>query len=221
MRNFCEVQNRFLIKLSQVKYLPFLLLELHKAEATATRKDFDNWLRLVVLIDYAGKSLCDKLLHEKECLPRDGARLYRILEKYRDYIHYQIHKDILCPSDRIIDESKFDLTIYAVVIHLMFGSIVEYANLISNVRDMRNKVFHMKNVSTCTTKFEQMWSDASSMLAKHDFNSESLKVLRTCDLYAVREDRGILEFISVIYRMFQNKCILFKIPIFVKKEKDY
>ena len=160
----------------------------------------------MVLINYAGKSLCDEILHEKEKLPRDGAKLYNELKKYKDDMHYQIHKDILCPSDEIIDESKFNLMIYAVVVHLMFGSTVEYEKLINDVRDMRNKIFHIKDVSTCTTKFEQLWSDASDMLTRHSFDIKSLDVLRTCDLYSVGELRGILEFKSLLF----EKYTLFK-----------
>ena len=101
----------FLIKLTQINYFLLRLLESYNAESTGTRKDFDNWLRLVVLINYAGKSLCDEILHEKETLPRDGAKLYYELKKYKNDMHYQIHKDILCPSDEVIDESKFNLMI--------------------------------------------------------------------------------------------------------------
>lgn len=145
----------------------------------------------MVLINYAGKSLCDEILHEKETLPRDGAKLYYELKKYKDDMHYQIHEDILCPADKIIDESKFDFMIYAVIFHLMFGSTTEYEKLINDVRDMWNKIFHMKDVSTSTTKFEQLWSDASDMLEGHSFDVKSLNILRTCDLYSVREHGGI------------------------------
>ena len=146
----------------------------------------------MVLINYAGKKLCDDILHEKEQLPRDGSKLYNKLKEYKDDMHYQIHEDILCPADKIIDESKFDFMIYAVIFHLMFGSTTEYEKLINDVRDMWNKIFHMKDVSTCTTKFEQLWSDASDMLARHKFDIQLLTFLRTCDLYSVGELRGIL-----------------------------
>ena len=199
----------FLIKLTQINYF-LLLLESCNAESTRTRKDFDNWLRLVVLINYAGKSLCDEILHEKEKLPRDGAKLYDELKKYKDDMHYQIHKDILCPPDEIIDESKFNLMIYAAIVHLKFENTVEYKKLIDDVRDMRNKIFHIKDVSNCTTKFEQLWSDASDMLAGHSFDIKPLDVLRTCDLYSVKEHGGILEFLSLLFTGCFKKCPPFK-----------
>ena len=203
----------FLIKLTQINYFLLRLLESYNAESTGTRKDFDNWLRLVVLINYAGKSLCDEILHEKETLPRDGAKLYYELKKYKNDMHYQIHKDILCPSDEVIDESKFNLMIYAAIIHLKFEIKIKYKKLINDLRDMWNKIFHMKDVSTSTTKFEQLWSDASDMLERHSFDVKSLNILRTCDLYSVREHGGILEFLSLLFTGCFKKCTQCKISI--------
>ena len=73
------------------------------------QKAYENWLRVVVLINYAGKRLCYKILHVKEHLPCDGGRLYHKLEPYKNKMHFQIHAEILCPSNEVIDEKKFDL----------------------------------------------------------------------------------------------------------------
>ena len=54
-------------------------------------------------------------------------------------MHYQIHKEILCLSSKVVEEDKFDLLIYSAVIHLMFGA--KYDELIDDVRDMRNRIF--------------------------------------------------------------------------------
>ena len=153
---------------------------------------YENWLRLVVLINSAGKSLCYDILHKKEQLPHDGAQLYFKLESHKNKMHYQIHKEILCPPSKIIDENKFDLLIYTAVIRLIFGA--KYDGLIYDVRDMRNKIFHMKDVSNCAANFEQLWNEACTMLSKHGFDIKSLNVLRTCDLPSVKEFKGILKF---------------------------
>lgn len=76
----------------------------------------------------------------------------------------------------------------------MFGA--KYKELIYDVRDMRNKIFHMKDVSICTTNFKQLWNKAYAMLWKHGFDIELFNVLRTCDLFSVEEYKGILEFLS-------------------------
>ena len=108
---------------------------------------------------------------------------------------YQIHKKVLCPSSKIIDESEFDLMIYATVIYLMFGT--KYHKLIYDVREMRNKIFHMKDESICTANFKQLWSDACVMLHKHGFDIELFKNLRNCDLSSVEEYKGILDFFLI------------------------
>ena len=150
----------------------------------------------MVLINYAGKVLCDDILHEKKEVTRKGADLYKKLKKYENEMDYQIHKNILCPSDKIVDESKFDLMIYAAVVNLMFGDTDEYDNLIDDVIDMWTKIFYMKDVSICTTKFEQLWKDACDMLTEHGFNKESHFVLR--NLSSNKEFKGILDFIIVL-----------------------
>ena len=76
--------------------------------------------------------------------------------------------------------------------------------LINDVIDLRNKVFDMKDLPTFTTRFEQLWSDASNMLPEHSFNIKSINFLETCELYSVGEHKGILEFVYIIYRMFQK-----------------
>ena len=155
---------------------------------------YENWLRLVVFIDYAGKKLCYEILHEKEQLPLDGAQLYLKLERYKTKMHYQIHKEILCPSSKIIDENKFDLVIYTAVIHLMFGA--KYDSPIYDVRDMRHKIFHLKDISNCMANIEQLWNEASTVLFKHGYDVKSLNFLKTCDLSSLKECKGILEFLS-------------------------
>ena len=155
---------------------------------------YENWLRLIACIDFAGKSLCHEILHKKEKLPSDGAQLYTKLEIYKSEMHYQIYEEILCPPSKIIDENKFNLLIYTAVIHLMIGD--KYDELIYDVRDMRNKIFHMKDVSCCTTNFEQLWSEACDMLSNHGFDVNLIKALRNCHLTLEEEYKGSLKFSS-------------------------
>ena len=159
------------------------------------RTDYENWLRLVVLIDSAGRRLCYEILHTKEQLPVDGAQLYCRLQSYKSNMHFQVYEEILSPSNKIIDEKKFDLLVYTVVIQFMFG--VKYKELLQDVRDMRNKIFHMKDVSICSTKFEQLWSDACNRLCKTGFHIELPNILRYCDLFSVEEYRGNCQSIYV------------------------
>ena len=165
----------------------------HFVNTDKIRKDYENWLRVIVLINYAGKRLCYEILHMKEDLPCDGGQLYWKLEPYKNKMHFRIHAGVLCPSNKVIDEKKFDLLVYATLIYYMFGD--KYEKLLRDVGDMRNEIFIMQDESICKADFEQMWSDACNMLLKYDFDIELLKTLKTCDLFSVDEYRGIFEFL--------------------------
>lgn len=92
-------------------------------------------------------------------------------------------------------KKKIDLLVYTVVIQFMFG--VKYKELLQDVRDMRNKIFHMKDVSICSTKFEQLWSDTCNRLCKTGFHIELPNILQYCDLFSVEEYRGNCQSIYV------------------------
>ena len=151
------------------------------------RKDYENWLRLAVLINTAGKNVCHKILYEGKKIT-DGKKLYSILQKYRSRISFQMYEEILYPSNEVTDESKFDLLTYTMIIRLMFGS--EYKDYLRDMRDMRNKIFHIEDVSTCTKKFEQLWSDTCDIFGTRGFDMSHLNYLKTCDLLSIKCYRG-------------------------------
>lgn len=160
-------------------------------------KDYENWLRVVGLIDIAGKRLCYEILHVKEQLPSDGGQLYCKLECHKNNLHYQCYEEILCPPNKVIDEKKFDLLIYTTIIYYMFGD--KYDKLLDDVGDMRDDIFHMEHESICKADFEQLWNNVCCMLQKHEFHDmELLKTLKTCDPFSAEQGKGILEFISFL-----------------------
>lgn len=158
-------------------------------------KHYENWLRVVALIDYAGKRLCHEILHIKEGLPLDGENLYRELEIYKDDMHFEIYEEILCPPDKVIDENKFDLLVYTIVIYHRCGA--RYKKLLDEVGDLRNEVFHMQDESICTADFQELWRKAYDMLCNYDcdydFDTESLNFFKNCDLFSLEVYKGILE----------------------------
>ena len=80
-------------------------------------KEHEKWLRVATLIDFAGRHLCHTVLHVKEQLSTDGAKLYQELEGLKSKIcRFKDQQEVLCPSSGITDESKFDLTLYTSVI---------------------------------------------------------------------------------------------------------
>ena len=146
---------------------------------------------MVVFIDSAGKKMCHEILHIKEGFPEDGAQLYHKLHSHENVKHYLSHEEILCPSDKIIDEGKFDLMMYTTVTQIMFGN--KYHKLLQDVRTMRNDIFHMKDVSICTVEFEHLWNNACNYFLGIDFDIKSFRDLKTCNLFLVEECKGISE----------------------------
>lgn len=152
------------------------------------RKKYENWIRVVVMIDYAGKQLCSEILHKNYDLPTDGGKLYYRLERYKNKMQYKIHQEILCPLNKVIDEKKFDLLIYAIVIDSVSGG--KYKELLDPLGDIRNKIFHMEDKAISIAEFETLWEEAGAELLKHGFDVNSLNFLKTCNLYSSEEWQG-------------------------------
>ena len=72
-------------------------------------EEYGNLLHLITFIDNAGRILCQNILHKKENVPDDGEGFYSMLQKHKNRMPFQIHEQILDPSDYFIDERKFDL----------------------------------------------------------------------------------------------------------------
>ena len=150
----------------------------------------EKWLRLVTLIDYAGLKLCKDVLHKKEGLPDDGAQLFQKLKPYENKMQYKSQKEILCPSNGITDESKFDITLYTKLIEVMFKP--KYNLLIQSLRDNRNDLCHMANKDISESEFEKKWKHLCEMLKKHDF-TENVEDLKNSNLLAVKKIEKILD----------------------------
>ena len=153
------------------------------------REDIENWLRVVFLLDTAGKRFCYEILHDRENLPTDGGELYKKLESYQKKMFYQINEEVLCPSNKIINEDKFDILVYSTVIYYMFGD--KYDKILDDLRDMRHEIFHMEDKSIRNMKFEQRWNDACDMLRNHGFAVESLMFFKKWSFCKVEEYKGI------------------------------
>ena len=149
----------------------------------------ERWFRLVSLIDYAGRQLCKEVLHSTEGYSCDGRTLYVELEPYKEKMQYQDQKLILCPSNGITDESKFDLTLYTKLLEVLFKP--KYASMIRDLRKYRNKLFHMGNKHMSELDFEFRWSDTCKMLRSHGF-TESVNDLKNGSLPAEEELRKIV-----------------------------
>ena len=49
-------------------------------------KDYEKWLRVATLIDFGGRHLSYNVLHKKERLPTDGAKLYEEVKDLKSKI---------------------------------------------------------------------------------------------------------------------------------------
>ena len=157
----------------------------------------EKWLRLVTLTDYGGTQLCKEVLHIKECFPYDGAQLYQKLEFYKDKMQYKDQKEIICPSNRITNESKFDISLYTKLIEVIFKS--KYKTMISELRKKRNHLHHMAVKDICDSEFETEWSSICDMLQKYGF-TENVKDLKNDNLLANEKLQTTLDSIERHFR---------------------
>ena len=149
-----------------------------------------NWLRLVTLIDYAGVHLCKEVLHAKEGLPTDGAKLYQRLGAYNIQRLNGTQREIVFPKTKKTDEDEFDLTLYTHLIQQMFPS--RYNNLITTLRGIRNDMYHMANKEISEVNFQIWWDRICVELQKHGFN-EPVDELKTGYLPSIKTIKKILD----------------------------
>ena len=156
----------------------------------------ERWLRLVTLTDYAGLKLCKDVLHRKEGLPDDGAQLYCRLKDFKNKMQFKSQKEILSPTNGIIDESKFDITLYTKLIEVMFKP--KYDLLIKDLRENRNVLCHMANKDISESEFEKKWKHVCEILERHDF-TEKVENLKNSNLLAIKKLGKILD--SIIHQI--------------------
>ena len=155
-------------------------------------KDYEKWLRVATLIDFGGRHLCYNVLHKKERLPTDGAKLFAELKDLKSKIcRFKEQEEILCPSNGVTDESKFDLTIYTSIIQIKFAN--KYTSLLTDLRNSRNKEFHRGDKSLSDIEFNELWNNAKQMLQSHGFDIKLIGKLKTCDLSTNQQFKDILK----------------------------
>ena len=143
-------------------------------------QEYQKWLRIMTLIDFAGRRLCRDVLFTKENLPTDGARLYEEIKDLK--CQFQDQKEILCPANGITDHTKFDLTLLTSIINKKFGN--KYKSLVNDLRDARNRECHRGNKILSAAEFEQLWNDTTDMLTKYGFDVSLVNELKWCDIFS-------------------------------------
>ena len=149
-------------------------------------KCYEKWLRLMTLIDYAGKKICHDLLFITERLPVDGKLFYSILWRNEYRIkpnRYQ--RFILYPQSHRTDKSKFDISLYIRIIQGLCGN--KYEQYLDNLRKLRNRLFHTGCTNLTETDFNTLWNDASDILKWYKFNMSSVAGLKDCEFSLLQE----------------------------------
>ena len=152
------------------------------AERDKLGREFENWLRLVVLVDYAGRQLCHYVVFHREKLPTDASKLCVELKHLVSKRHYQEdQREILCPSNGKTDPKKFDLTLWTSIIQDKFGD--KYKSFREDLRKARNHLFHVGNKELSYQEFKQLWECNIHMLDYYGFNAKLVGDLETCNLF--------------------------------------
>ena len=161
------------------------------AAAKDISQEYENWLRLITLVDFAGRSLCRDVLFKLEKLPEDEVQLFKVLEPLKSRIcRYQGQGEILCPPTGKTDHSKFDVTLFTSIIAVKFGN--KYKSLVDYLRNVRNKEFHKGDKSLSGSDFNQLWNDTGQMLVNFGFDPKLVKEVKESDLFSHQKFRDIL-----------------------------
>ena len=151
-----------------------------------TYHSIQKWLKLVSLIDYYGRKLCKEIIHQKEGLPYDGRELCIILKKYEDELQFEGQKKIICPSNGITDERKFDISLYVILIKVLFTP--KYDDLAKSLRRLRNELHHTAVRDMSDQDFEKQWNNVLSIFKEYEFTEcedlENLDLFNAVDLDA-------------------------------------
>ena len=163
-------------------------------------QEYEKWVRLTTLIDFAGRHLCYDVLFKTEKMPTDGALLYTELEGLKSKIcRFRDQREIVFPSSNFTDHNKFDLTLFTSIIENKFGD--KYKKLVYDLRLVRNKEFHRGNKKTLSdTEFNKLWNDITKMLESHGFDMKLVNDLKSTDLFSHQKfkDLAILNFLGSI-----------------------
>ena len=172
-------------------------------------KCYEKWLRLMTLIDHAGKKICHDLLFITEQLPEDGKLLYKILKKYEFYIKpNRDQRSILYPHNRCTDKSEFDISLYIRIIQGLCGN--KYEKYLDNLRKMRNRLFHTGCTNLTEADSKTLWSDASNILKWYNFDMSSVAGLRDCEFSLPQEYGKLL--LNCIEALFKGNVIFCMLP---------
>ena len=160
-------------------------------------KEYDRWLRVMILIDYGGRQVCQNILFNQEELPMDGVGLQNELLHLRNLNKNQREK-VFPSNGEPPDYKTFDVTLLTDIIRAKFGA--RYRSVVHDLKHWRNEIFHRGNKGLSIDEFRQLWRNISDMLQHHGFDLGSIKFkpIRDLEVYDIilhQDYRHIIEFI--------------------------
>ena len=149
----------------------------------------ENWNRIVTLIQYGGTEACKYVLHTREKLPLNGADLYNALQRKKADFDKLLKKkaikkeqyENIFPANGITDISKWDITLFTLVINTMFGK-QKYKVLVDELRAIRNQEFHRGNSKIAEADFEKKWKELKQLFSEYGVDKNVIDGLKTCAL---------------------------------------
>ena len=162
-------------------------------------KEYDRWLRLMILIDYGGSKLCHDVLFNQEGLPKDGVALQSQMTSLKNKLNKDQRGKVF-PGNGNPDYTTFDVTLLTDIIRHKF--VDKYNSLVSDLKKWRNDIVHRGNKRLSTDEFNQLWRDISDMLQQQQqhfnlslINLKSVSNLEVHDIILHQEYRHIIVFI--------------------------
>ena len=161
-------------------------------------KEYDKWLRVMILIDYGGRQLCNDILFNREGLSTDGVCLREELRHLTNLNNDQREK--VFPRNGEPDFNTFDVTLLTDIIKLKFRG--KYRSFVHDLKSSRNDIFHRGNKELSIAEFQHLWGETSSMLQRYGFDLKSVGDLKFCGSFSHQEYRDIIKFIlqGTVYR---------------------
>ena len=162
---------------------------------------YQKWCRLVILIQEGGEFVCKDILSKMGIKDiTDGAEIYKKLKPYEKEItkmtFYQ--QKSLLPDNGVIDTTKRNISLNTHIIQIL-DKTKNYP-LISELRQKRNELFHMKEENRGMTEelFNYYWDNISSLLAGFGYDIKLMKGLKTEDHMSQEREKTLEDIIHNI-----------------------
>ena len=119
-----------------------------------------------------------------------------LLKKKSKITFNQKQYDDIFPADGITDTSKWDITLFILVITTMFGK--RKHKRIQKLRNIRNEIFHNPNMEIPNKGFYKKWKELEQIFCYYGVDKKVIDDLKTCSL-SQNTWRGMQIMIGVYY----------------------